>query len=198
MLDPVRFITNLSTGEMGYALAREAQRSGYQVTLISGPTSLRPPHGITFIPIVTVSDLKGALQKNFFRSDFLVMAAAVGDFIPVRQALQKIHRKKKWKVEFREAPDLLRGVAQKKGARLVIGFSLETENWLERSRQKLKKKNLDGIVANFYASRHNPFGQRSVRVAFIDRKGVKRIELLSKAALAKRLLAWAKQLKKYY
>ena len=198
MLDPVRFITNLSTGEMGYAVAREAKRRGYQVTLISGPTALRPPQGIGFIPIVTVEDLSRALQKHFFESDVLIMTAAVGDFIPVKRALQKIHRQKRWKVEFREAPDLLRGVARKKGGRLAIGFSLETENWLERSRQKLKKKNLDGIVANFYTSRHNPFGHNAARVAFIDRQGIKRVDLPSKSALAKRLLGWIERLKKYY
>ena len=198
MLDPVRFITNLSTGEMGYAIAREAKRRGYQVTLISGPTALRPPKGIGFISIVTVEDLSRALQKHFFESDVLIMAAAVGDFIPVKRALQKVRRQKRWKVEFREAPDLLRGVARQKRDRLAIGFSLETENWLEHSREKLEKKNLDGIVANFYTPRHNPFGQTTARVALIDRRKAQEIRLPSKAALAKRLLDWIERLKKYY
>ena len=197
MLDPVRFITNLSTGEMGYAIAAEAKRRGYQVTLISGPAALTPARGIRYVSIVTVKELDEALQKYFFKNDLLFMAAAVGDFIPVRRSAHKIHRQKGWKIQFREAPDLVRKIARKKGDRVVIGFSLETEDWLERSRRKLKKKNLDGIVANFFTPRHNPFGKTLAQVALIDQGGVQKIGLSSKKALAKRLLGWAERLKKY-
>ena len=96
MLDPVRFITNLSTGEMGYAIAREAKKRGFAVTLISGPTALVPPRGVRMVPIVTVEELGRALERHFFRHDVLVMAAAVGDFIPTRYALKKISRQKRW------------------------------------------------------------------------------------------------------
>ena len=190
MLDPVRFITNLSTGEMGYAIAREAQKKNFRVTLISGPTALIPPEGVRLVPVVTVNELERALQKHFFRHDVLIMAAAVGDFIPVHRALKKIPRQKMWKLSFREAPDLVRKMARKKGNRIVIGFSLETNNWLERSREKRLRKNLDGIVANYFSTQHNPFGKTQVHVAFIDERKTQIFRLNSKAALARRTLRW--------
>lgn len=191
MLDPVRFITNLSTGEMGYALAAEGRRKGLEVTLISGPTSLQPPAGVRFVSIATVSDLQNALRKHFFKNDLLIMSAAVGDFIPVKKSSSKIPRKKCWKMTFRQAPDLVEGLALKKGPRTVVGFSLETRNWLQRSRQKLAAKHLDGIVANYWNKRHNPFGRNAVHVALISRSGIKELRAPSKKNLAPRLLKWA-------
>ena len=190
MLDPVRFITNLSTGEMGYAIAREARRQGLQVTLVSGPTFLKRPQGIRFVPIVSVEDLERALGKYFSRHDALVMSAAVGDFVPVRRALKKIPRKKTWKVVFRQTPDLIRKLAARKGNRIVIGFSLETGNWLARSRKKLFRKHLDGIVANYFSPGHSPFGKTRVHVALIDSKKTQVLHRGSKSELAKRLLSW--------
>lgn len=195
MLDPVRFITNLSTGEMGYAIAREAKRKGFKVTLISGPTALSVPKGVRFIPITTVGDLDRALGKHFSSCDLLIMAAAVGDFFPIKRSAQKIHRGKKWSIQFRQAPDLVKKVAIKKGRRLVVGFSLETQDWLNRSRAKLIRKKLDGIVANYYTSRHNPFGKTSTHVALIDRRRSKVLHFPSKAAFARRLVGWAVRLK---
>lgn len=190
MLDPVRFITNLSTGEMGYAVAREAERRGLQVTLISGPTALVPPKGVRPVSIVTVEDLKRALGKHFLRHDILVMAAAVGDFLPLHRASKKVPRQRHWKVIFRQAPDLVRGIAKKKGKRVVIGFSLETQDWLARSRKKLRTKHLDGIVANYFSSRHNPFGKREVHVALIDTQGTRSLRRRSKPELAREILKW--------
>lgn len=190
MLDPVRFIANLSTGEMGYAIAREARRRGYEVTLISGPTALTPPRGVRLVPIVTVQDLDRALRKHFSRNDVLVMAAAVGDFIPVGRSLKKVPRKKRWKIVFRQSPDLVRKYAAKKGVRTVIGFSLETGDWLARSRKKLKAKHLDGIVAHYFSPRHNPFGRGRVHVALIDARKTRVLRLRSKPALAKEVLNW--------
>ncbi len=191
MLDPVRFITNLSTGEMGYALAYEAKRRGLAVTLISGPTFLIPPRGVRFIPITTVKDLERALEKHFFRHDLLIMSAAVGDFIPTKRSLKKISRQKKWQVSFRESPDLVLKMARRKGPRKVIGFSLETDRWIERSRKKRIRKKLDGIVANYYSPRHNPFGKTRAHVALVDRKGARTLHFGSKPALARRLINWA-------
>ena len=191
MLDPVRFITNLSTGEMGYAVAEEAGRKGFQATLISGPTCLPVPRGVRWVPIVTVDDLRRALARYFFKHDLLIMAAAVGDFLPVRTSLKKVRRKKHWKVSFREAPDLVAKLARKKGKRTVIGFSLETENWIERSRQKLKAKHLDGIVANYFSPPHNPFGKGRVHAALIDGTQTQILRLGSKKELAQRIMRWA-------
>ncbi len=190
MLDPVRFITNLSTGEMGYAIAREAKRRGLQVTLISGPTALTPPRGVRFVPILTVGELDKALREYFFRHDVLIMAAAVGDFIPTRRSLSKIPRKKEWKVAFRQTPDLVARIARRKGKRLVIGFSLETNNWIRRSERKRRKKHLDGIVANYYSPRHNPFGRTPAHVALIDERKTRIYRLRSKETLARGLIQW--------
>lgn len=194
MLDPVRFITNLSTGEMGYAIARKAQERGSQVTLISGPTALVPPKGVRFVPILTVEDLRRELGKYFFRHDALIMSAAVGDFIPLKRAARKIPRKKQWTVRFRQAPDLVRGVAGRKGKRIVVGFSLETGDWIQRSRQKLFKKGLDGIVANHYSDRHSPFGPSRVHAALQDRRRIRILHCRTKAEFAGRLLDWVQNL----
>lgn len=191
MLDPVRFITNLSTGEMGYAIAREAKRRGLQVTLISGPTGLTPPPGVRFVPTVTVEDLQKALRRHFFRNDLLIMSAAVGDFVPAHRSLKKVQRRDSWKIIFKKTPDLVKKMAEKKGKRIVIGFALETEGWLKRSRRKLLTKNLDGIVANYYSPRHNPFGKTRVHAALVDRQGTRLLRMGSKQALAKPLLKWA-------
>lgn len=191
MLDPVRFITNLSTGEMGYVVAREAKKRGFTVTLISGPTALTPPRGIHFIPIVTVKDLERALEKHFFRNDLLIMAAAVGDFIPTRRSLKKIPRQRKWQVSFKESPDLVQRMARRKGHRTVIGFSLETGHWIERSQKKRIQKKLDGIVANYYSGRHDPFGKNRVHVVLLDSGGSRVLRLSSKPKLARRLIDWA-------
>lgn len=191
MLDPVRFITNLSTGEMGYAIAREARRRGFQTTLISGPTCLIPPRRVTLVPIVTVQDLERALKRHFSKCDVLIMAAAVGDFLPLRKAQKKVRRQRNWKITFRQAPDLVREVARRKVHRIVIGFSLETEDWLARSCRKLAMKHLDGIVANRFGPHHNPFGKTGVEVGLIDRRGVRVIHVASKEAFASRLLNWA-------
>lgn len=190
MLDPVRFIANLSTGEMGYALAQEFKRKGFDVILISGPTALTPPKGVRFIPIVTVEELRRAIGKQFFKSDALIMAAAVGDFIPVSRAFKKVPRKKTWKVTFRQSPDLVRQVAARKGKRIVVGFSLETGDWIKRSKAKWRAKYLDGIVANYYSKRHNPFGPTPVHVALIDSQKTHILRLRSKPALARYLVNW--------
>jgi phosphopantothenoylcysteine decarboxylase/phosphopantothenate--cysteine ligase len=191
MLDPVRFITNLSTGEMGYAIAKEARRRGFQVTLISGPTALTPPKGVRLVPIESVEELEKALSRYFFRNDALIMSAAVGDFIPIRRAAKKIPRSKRWTVVFRQSPDLVARFARRRGKRIVIGFSLETGDWIQRSQKKRIRKGLDGIVANYYSARHNPFGKRRIHVGLIDEKKSQIYRLGSKEKLAQRLLDWA-------
>lgn len=190
MLDPVRFITNLSTGEMGYAIAREAKRRGFKATLLSGPTGLVPPKGIRFVPFVTVADLERELKQHFGHHDILIMSAAVGDFIPVKRASKKIPRQERWAVSFRKAPDLVRKLAKQKGERIVIGFSLETEDWLARSQRKREAKHLDGMVANYYSKKHNPFGKTRVHVAFIDKRRIQMLHAGSKEKLAVPLLDW--------
>ena len=195
MLDPVRFLSNLSTGEMGYAIARQAQSRGLQVVLISGPASLKPPAGVRFIPVTSVREMQKACAKEFPKCDTLIMTAAVCDFTAQHFHRQKIRRVRSRQILLKRTPDIVAGLARKKGRRLVVGFCLETEDWIENAKQKLKRKNLDGIVANYYGKGHTPFGLRRIRTAFIDPgQGVARLPLSSKPQIARRLLGWIRNL----
>jgi len=191
MLDPVRYLSNLSTGEMGYRLAAQAARKGYRVTLISGPTALRAPRKARVIPIVSVADLKRACEKEFPRHAILVMAAAVSDFTASVRHPRKIRRARTQHLRLKQTPDVVAGLARKKNGRRVIGFCLETERWIEQARAKMKRKNLDGIVANYCGPRTYPFGDRKVTVAVIDKRGTTRIfRRQDKTRLAKNILKW--------
>ncbi len=194
MLDPVRFLSNLSTGEMGYTLARTAKSLGYQVTLISGPTALEPPPGIRFIPILSAQELKRACEKEFPKNNILVMTAAVCDFTAASLSTQKIQRTKTNHLQLKQTPDIVAGLARKKGKRIVIGFCLETTNWLGRAQEKLKRKGLDGIVANYYHKGHVPFGKRKINTAFLDTRKTHHLKHLSKSQVSVRLVRWIEQL----
>lgn len=195
MLDPVRFLSNLSTGEMGFTLARVAREMKYDVTLIHGPTAARPPKGIKTISVVSAKDLKGACERVFRRQDALVMTAAVCDFTARTYHPHKIHRTKTKQLLLKQTPDIVSGLAKKKGRRVVIGFCLETRDWIRNARQKLVKKNLDGIVANYYRPHHIPFGDRRITVAFLDRKGgAEIVRHASKKRIAAHLLRWMERM----
>ena len=195
MLDPVRFLSNLSTGIMGYTLAEVARRKGYRVTLISGPTALRPPSGVTFIPVVSAKDLQKVCRREFPKSDALIMSAAVCDFTATAPHRQKIARTRIRQLHLKQTPDVLAGLARGKGRRLAIGFCLETENWLANARKKIVRKHLDGIVANYYTQRHVPFGNRRINAALVARDG-KGIHLKgqNKRQIAVRILKWAEEM----
>lgn len=189
MLDPVRFLSNVSTGTMGYAIAREAKRMGYQVTLVSGPVALTPPSGVRFVPVVTADEMKRAVFSAWPRTDILIMTAAVCDYTPVHFSRQKIKRIKQKTIRFKRTPDILKQVSQKKGKRIMVGFALETESLLKNAKRKLKGKNLDFIVANWYGKGNNPFGPRRASMILMDRSGgLKYYRRLGKAGTARKLL----------
>ncbi|MBU9889742.1 MAG: hypothetical protein KTQ49_07730 [Candidatus Omnitrophica bacterium] len=196
MLDPVRFISNLSTGEMGYAIARAAVRRKYQVTLVSGPTNLSVPRGVRFVPVTTSGELKKVCAELFPAQDCLIMAAAICDFAPRKVASQKISSRGGHWLCLRRTPDILASLAQKKGRRIVIGFCLETKQLIARAKDKLRRKRLDGIVANFYDPiRHIPFGDRRTKVVLIDASyNVRSCPRQSKDRTAFRLLDWIEDL----
>ncbi len=197
MLDPVRFLSNVSTGEMGYTLAKLARARGHQVTLISGPTALTPPAGIKFVSITSAAQLQKACQKYFPKSDVLIMTAAVCDFTPAAFSSQKIKRLKTKQFLLKQTPDILAGLAMRKGKRTVIGFCLETQDWLKNAARKLRHKHLDGIVANYYNSGHIPFGNRRINTAFLDpRGGTQLLKKRSKAQVSLSLLKWVDGLRK--
>ena len=196
MLDPVRFLSNLSTGEMGYALAKVAISKGYQVSLVSGPTDLPPPKGVKFYAVISALQMKKVCAELFPRHDGLIMTAAVCDFMPAAIGRHKIPSSKGLTLKLKRTPDILASLAKRKGRRVVIGFCLETQDLIRRAQKKLIKKKLDGIVANFYNSNGSiPFGRRRVQVHLIDASGkVRRLTDRSKAQVAVTLLGWMERL----
>ena len=198
MLDPVRFLSNLSTGEMGYALARVARSRNHQVTLISGPTALKPPKGVCLVRVMSAREMDRACRRFLPGHDVLIMTAAVCDFTARMPHRHKIHRTETRQFLLQQTPDIVAGLAKRKGRRLVVGFCLETRDWLQNAMRKLKRKGLDGIVANYYNSRHVPFGNHRINTAFLDKTGkTTLLRRQSKRQIAGRLLRWLGDLKSH-
>ncbi len=149
-IDPVRYITNHSSGKMGYAIAQAAQERGAEVTLISGPVSLPTPDGVRRIDVISSLEMQQAVSAHFAHCDGLIMAAAPADFTPEECADQKIKkdRKETLQLSLRATEDILKSVGDKKGSRVVMGFAAETENLAQNAKDKLINKNLDFIAAN--------------------------------------------------
>jgi phosphopantothenoylcysteine decarboxylase/phosphopantothenate--cysteine ligase len=149
-IDPVRFISNASSGKMGFALARAALKAGHEVTLIAAPTAERPPKGACIIRAESADEMFEVVKKDFPRCDCLIMAAAVSDYTPVKKVKSKIKRAgKSLTLRLKPTVDILKWAgAQKKRNQIVVGFALEDKNLRERAEEKLRAKNLDMIVAN--------------------------------------------------
>ncbi len=171
MIDPVRYLSNISTGVMGFELARASCREGCATTLISGPTLLKPPRGARYFSVTTSRDLEKAAHKAFPHCDVLFMTSAVCDFRPARFSARKIRRKPFLNLKLVRTPDILKNLTRRKGKRVVVGFCLETENLLERARKKLKEKKLDYIVANFLGKGHTPFGHHRTSISLLSKDG---------------------------
>ncbi|TMA94681.1 MAG: bifunctional phosphopantothenoylcysteine decarboxylase/phosphopantothenate--cysteine ligase CoaBC [Deltaproteobacteria bacterium] len=185
-LDPVRYISNRSSGKMGYALARAAVRRGAEVTLISGPTALEPPSGARLISVTTAAEMRDAVIKEFAQCTAIVMAAAVADYRPARVADQKMKRGKE-PVELRlePNPDILKELSDKKDGKLLVGFAAETEELTANAEKKLREKNLDMIIANNVAETGSGFDGDTNIATILDRTGAKRsLPLMSKDELA--------------
>ena len=148
-IDPVRFITNASSGRMGYALARAALKAGHKVTLISA-SDLQPPIGVEFVGVDSAAEMFKAVKKHFPRCDCLIMAAAVADYTPLKQAKSKIKKTNKpLTIKLKPTADILKWAGKnKKKNQIVIGFALEDKAIRTRAEKKLKEKNLDMIIAN--------------------------------------------------
>ncbi|MGM9604642.1 MAG: bifunctional phosphopantothenoylcysteine decarboxylase/phosphopantothenate--cysteine ligase CoaBC [Faecousia sp.] len=189
-LDPVRFLTNHSTGKMGYAIAREAMLRGAEVTLISGPVALKPVPGVKQVDIVTAQDMLEAVQQALPQTDILIKAAAVADYRPRTVADQKVKKgDAELSIPLERTADILSWVSQNRHEGLfVCGFSMETENMLENSRKKLQKKNLDMIVANNLKTQGAGFGVETNVVTLITRDAVKELPLMGKDEVAGKLL----------
>lgn len=188
-IDPVRYISNYSTGIFGYEIAKEARRRGYNVTLISGPTSLSRPAGVKFIAVESSLDMTRAVFKEFSKADCVIMTAAVADWRPEYSAKRKIKKSPRKIIELIENPDILARVGRRKGKRIVVGFALETENLEKNALKKLKDKNSDLIVANRLTKKANIFGDKRLDVVTVDKFGNRtRIFNKSKRELAKIIL----------
>jgi phosphopantothenoylcysteine decarboxylase / phosphopantothenate---cysteine ligase len=185
-IDPVRFITNRSTGKMGFAMARVAWRRGADVTLVSGPTSLTPPRGVRFCPVRTALEMQQAILSAYGDATMVISAAAIADYRPAHVASQKIKKQEgNFSIELTRNPDILAGLSQQKGNRLLVGFATETEDVLQNAMRKLHKKNLDMIVANDVTQEGAGFGHDTNIVTLIDRsERMETLPLMSKDEVA--------------
>lgn len=188
-IDPVRYISNRSSGKMGYALARVAARRGAEVVLVSGPTALDCPSGVRRVGVVTAAEMHAAVVHEFATATAVVMAAAVADFRPVVTAEQKIKRGKgAIEIRLEPNPDIIKELGQNKNGKVLIGFAAETEDLTANAAKKLREKNLDMIVANNVAEAGSGFDGDTNIATILDRTGAAQaLPLMSKDDLADRI-----------
>ena len=190
-IDPVRYLSNPSSGKMGYALAEQVKTRGGKVTLISGPTNLKPPLGVNFKACKKAEEMNLLVQENLEQCDVLVMAAAVGDFAAENLEKEKIKKQgdKGLVLKLVATKDILLEVAKRNLGKVVVGFAAETQNLVESALDKLKKKNLDLIVANDISSPGIGFQSDSNKVTIIDREeSIENLPLKSKREISDLLL----------
>ena len=189
-IDPVRFITNHSTGKMGYAVARQAMFRGAEVTLVSGPVSIDPPPFVNVVNVSSAQDMFEAVKENYAGADIIIKTAAVADYTPESTADEKIKKSDgSLSIPIKRTADILKWLGEnKRDGQVLCGFSMETENMLENSRAKLQKKNADLIAANSLRDEGSGFGTDTNHLVLIKRDGVTDLPLLSKSDAADRLL----------
>jgi phosphopantothenoylcysteine decarboxylase/phosphopantothenate--cysteine ligase len=200
-IDPVRFISNASSGKMGFALARAALGAGHKATLIAAPTTERPPSGGRIIKVESAAEMFEAVKKHFSRCDCLIMSAAVSDYTPARQAKSKIKRAgKSLTIRLKPTGDILKWAGRHKKVKgekakgkrqIVVGFALEDKRLRERAEKKLREKKLDMIIANKVAA----IGAERSTVEIKERgSGWVRVKNASKGAIARRIISLAEGL----
>ncbi len=189
-IDPVRFISNPSTGKMGFALAEAAVEAGWTVDLVAGPVALEEPDGVILYPVVTAEEMFHQVDALFDACDVLIMTAAVSDFRPVTR-----HKEKEKKgaasmtIEFERTVDILKTMTQRKAHQTVVGFAAETNNVIAYAKKKLEEKNLDWIVANKVGASGAGFASDTNEVVLIAADGSSlKIGPSTKAAIAEELI----------
>jgi phosphopantothenoylcysteine decarboxylase/phosphopantothenate--cysteine ligase len=192
-IDPVRMLTNHSSGKMGFALAGAAALRGADVTLISGPTELEAMNGISCVSVESAQQMHDAVFDQWEDTDVLIMAAAVSDYRPSQVSAHKIKKKddqSRLILELERTADILHEAGMKKGKRLLVGFALETENGVENARKKMARKNLDYIVLNNALEEGAGFRSDSNRVTILSKRGAELLELpsMSKQAVAEKII----------
>ncbi len=189
-IDPVRYITNHSTGKMGYELAKAAMLRGAAVTLVSGVTSLEPPLFVDYVPVKSAADMFEAMQARFLENDIIIKAAAVADYKPKSYSDEKTKKKDgEMSIELDRTQDILKYLGEhRREGQFYCGFSMETQNMLENSRAKLDKKHIDMVVANNLKVAGSGFGTDTNVVTMISKEEEMQLELLTKAEVAHRIL----------
>lgn len=189
-IDPVRFISNHSTGKMGYAIAKTAMLRGAEVTLVTGPAEIQPPPFVDVVPVTSAREMFEAVTRAAASQDAIIKAAAVADFTPAQVSAEKIKKKEgQQRIDLVRTRDILEYLGEhKKPGQFLCGFSMETENLLENSRKKLEKKNLDMVVANNLKVPGAGFGVDTNVVTLITHDGVKELPQMSKDEVAAALL----------
>lgn len=196
-IDPVRFISNRSTGKMGFAIASCALARGHDVCLIAGPVSLDEPRGARVVHVVTAEEMFCAVDKNLDWCDVLVMTAAVADWRPVKTSSQKLKKcEMTAQIELERTKDILAEIKDRKKGRVFVGFSADTENNEMEAIRKLNAKNLDLIVANDVSRTDSGFGVDNNEVFFItpDRT-IEKLPLMSKSHVAARIISWVESMR---
>ena len=192
-IDPVRFVSNRSSGKMGYAIAAAAADAGAEVFLVSGPTALRVPPGTQLVPIETAEQLRDAVLGLLPNADAVVMAAAVADYRPIETRERKIKKRdagKELNLRLTENPDILKAiVAARRAGAIVVGFKAETGDATAEAGRMLREKKLDLVVANDVSDPGSAFGSDTDRVTFVSADGVEALPLLAKTEVARRLVA---------
>ena len=197
-LDPVRYLTNHSTGKMGYAIAKMAMLRGAEVTLVSGPTSIAPPPFVNVVNITSAQDMFDAVASYAADSDFIFKAAAVADYTPAEYTDNKMKKKDcDLTIPLKRTQDILKYLGKYRvSGQIICGFSMETQNMIENSRSKLEKKNIDMICANNLKQDGAGFGVDTNVITIITQNGMTELPLLSKEAAANAILNQAISLKK--
>lgn len=189
-LDPVRFISNRSTGKMGYAIARAAMLRGAEVTVISAHTDIRPPIFVNIIDVESAEDMFNAVKENMSSADIIIKAAAVADYTPITVSDSKIKKSDDdMNIQLKRTTDILKYIGENRTNQIVCGFSMETDNVIENSRRKLESKNCDMICANSLKASGAGFGTDTNIITMITRNGIEEIELMSKFDAANIILS---------
>jgi phosphopantothenoylcysteine decarboxylase/phosphopantothenate--cysteine ligase len=188
----VRYLTNHSSGKMGYAVARVARRRGAEVTLVTGPVALPPPPGVRVVAVESAAAMARALREEFAHATVLVMAAAVADYRPAAPHARKLKKSAGARgIDLVQNADIVAGLAKGKGARTVVGFAAETHDVAAEARRKLREKGLDLIVANDVTAEGAGFGSDTNVVRLLDAGGLdETLPVLPKEDVAGRILDW--------
>lgn len=189
-IDPVRYISNHSTGKMGYAIARQAMMRGAEVTLVSGKVNIQPPMGVKVVPVVSAVDMAEAVKAAAGEQDIIIKAAAVADYRPSVVAKEKVKKKDgEMSIALERTEDILAYLgAHRREGQFLCGFSMETEHMVENSRAKLEKKNIDMIVANNLKQEGAGFGTDTNVVTLLTKDGMEELPMMRKEDVADRLL----------